>query len=185
MISLTNIQIIESRNESFIFSVDQDITQKRTENCINAWRIVANVFRSFFVWYLDQPKIYEIFFLSFNFHCISTKKTIVLTLSNAGFLGTFYFFINYIGHAIKIILTTVQCYWRGDNRLSFLIEWRRCVPNSPRIKVPLDAQRCSFFCLLLERIPNFNSFFSIIFDIVGIHMTSQERFSVDAKILIF
>ena len=51
---------------------------------------VAKVFRSFFDWYLDQPKKFlDLYFLSFNFHFISTKKSVILTLINAGLFQTF------------------------------------------------------------------------------------------------
>ena len=57
---------------------------KNDGNCI----IVAKVFRSFFGRYLDQPKKYKIYSLSFNFHFISTKKSIILTVINAGLFPT-------------------------------------------------------------------------------------------------
>ena len=78
------------RNESNIFSDDRGINQKRTENCINARSALLHKFSVlFFGWFLDQPRKYKIYFLSFNFHFISTKKSVILTLINAGLFPTF------------------------------------------------------------------------------------------------
>ena len=78
------------RNQSNIFSVDRCINQKRTENCINARSAFLQKFSVLFsVDTSINRKKYQIDFLSFNFHCLSTKKTIILTLLNVGLFPKF------------------------------------------------------------------------------------------------
>ena len=64
------------RNESNIFSIDRGIKEKRTGNCINAH--VAHCCESFPFFFRLIPrstkKMISFYFLSFDFHCISTKK---------------------------------------------------------------------------------------------------------------
>ena len=62
---------IELRNESNIFSVDQSINQKRTENCSNARSALLQKFSVIFsVDTSINRKKYLIYFLSFNVHFI-------------------------------------------------------------------------------------------------------------------
>ena len=65
---------IDLRNKYIFFLVDRGINQERTENRINAPSAICCKSVLFFFGLI--PRLTEKI-LSFNFHCISTKKTII------------------------------------------------------------------------------------------------------------